>query len=367
MTRVWKYLKGRLEPMLLSDTEFVDLAFRDVLGRDADQGGLEFYRGVLRQGVRRTAILLDIMRSEEFTRTLTAGVSSSRPNLVVQRPERYRRTVDRSSGQSVLVFNVESSADVDWLETAIINNGYYEEPGVWVLDVDFDKRLVAEMIAAFAPATALELGCAAGAVLTCLEEVGVAAEGVEISSMAIAKATDSVRPRIHQGDLLTLEMRKDYDVLFGLDIFEHLNPNKLAAYLARMAEITRDDAYLFCNIPAFGHDPVFGTVFPFYLDGWEHDAAAGRPFTSLHVDDLGYPIHGHLAWADAAWWNRRFEQAGFTRDVEVERAFHRKYDGYMEKRSPARRAYFVFGKKDSVKRRADVVRRITSAPSIVQV
>ena len=361
-----KYLKARFEPLVLSDTEFVDNAFRDILGRDADKGGLEFYRGVLRQGVRRTAVLLDIMRSEEFRRTLTAGVSSSLPNLVVQRPEKYRRTIDTSTGQPVLVFDVGSPADFDWLETAIIENGYYEEPGVWVLDVDFDKRLVAEMIAAFAPAKPLELGCAAGAVLTCLEEAGISAYGVEISSMAIAKATESVRPRIHHGDLLALDLQRDHDVLFGLDIFEHLNPNKLDAYLARVADVTSAAAYLFCNIPAFGRDPVFGTVFPFYIDGWERDAAAGRPFSSLHVDERGYPIHGHLTWADAAWWTRRFEQAGFTRDVEIERAFHQKYDVYMDKRSPARRAYFVFGKGVSAKRRVDVIRRITSTSSIAQ-
>src|SRR5688500_8808114 len=90
-----KRLKARLEPILLSDSEFVDNAFRDILGRDADQGGLEFYRGVLRQGVRRNAVLLDIMRSEEFRRTLTSSTPSTLPNLVVQRPERYRRTTDR--------------------------------------------------------------------------------------------------------------------------------------------------------------------------------------------------------------------------------------------------------------------------------
>ena len=49
------YLKARLEPLLLSDAEFVDRAYRDVLGRDADQGGLDFYRGVLRQGADRRA------------------------------------------------------------------------------------------------------------------------------------------------------------------------------------------------------------------------------------------------------------------------------------------------------------------------
>ena len=357
-----RYLRSRLESLLVGDSEFVDRAFREILGRDADHGGLEFYRGVLRQGVGRTSVLLDIMRSEEFRRTLVPAVTTL-PNLIVARPERYRRTTDRNNGSSMLVFEVAAPADLDWLERAIIDHGYYEAPGVWVLEVDFDKRLVAELLAAFAPTAAIELGCASGAVLQCLDEAGVAgAEGIEISSMAIAKAADSVRPRIHQGDLLSLPLPRRYDLLFGLDVFEHLNPNKLAAYIARIAEITTDDAYLFCNIPAFGHDPVFGTVFPFYVDGWSDDAAAGRPLRSMHVDESGYPIHGHLAWGDAAWWTRQFEKAGFTRDEEIERAFHRKYDAYMEKRSPARRAFFVFGKSASGERRANVIQRI-AAPS----
>ena len=360
-----KYLRARLEPIFTSDGAFVDRAFRDILGRDADQGGLDFYRGVLRQGMSRTAVILDITRSEEFRRSLTSSGPSALPNLVVERPERYRRTTDRANGSSILVFNVESPADFDWLEHAIIANGYYEEPGVWVLDVDFDKRLVAEMIAAFAPAAALEIGCAAGAVLQCLDAIGIEGEGVEISSMAIAKAGDRVRSRIHQGDLLALDLPKRYDLLFGLDIFEHLNPNKLDAYIDRIARVTTDDGFLFCNIPAFGADPIFGTVFPFYVDGWAEDAAAGRPLRSLHVDAAGYPIHGHLAWGDAGWWTRQFEKAGFTREVEIERAFHRKYDGYMEKRSPARRAYFVFGKPGSAGRRRAVIDRIASAPTIL--
>jgi hypothetical protein len=265
----------------------------------------------------------------------------------------------------MLVFNVESPDDFDWLETQILDNNYYEGPGVWILDVDFDKRLVAEMIAAFAPAASLELGCASGAVLQCLEEHGIAGEGVEISSMAVAKAMDSVRPRIHQGDLLALTFARKYDLLFGLDIFEHLNPNKLDAYVTRIADVTTDDAYLFCNIPAFGNDSVFGTVFPFYVDGWEEQARVGGLLRTLHTDETGYPIHGHLTWATAPWWVRRFEAAGFVRDVDVERALHRKYDGYMTKRSPARRAYFVFGKPAAAARRAEILRRIAEPSQLL--
>lgn len=221
------------------------------------------------------------------------------------------------------------------------------------------------MLAAFAPAAALELGCAAGAVLECLLDLGVEAEGIDISAMALERASERVRPRIHHGDILTLELPRNYDLLFGLDVFEHLNPNKLEAYLARLAALTSDDAFLFCNIPAFGEDPVFGTVFPLYVDGWQDDAAAGKPFSRLHCDDHGYPIHGHLIWADAAWWSAQFERAGFTREIEIERALHRKYDGYVEKRSPARKAFFVFGKSASAARRAAVLGKINLPSAIL--
>ncbi|HJZ74463.1 MAG TPA: class I SAM-dependent methyltransferase, partial [Vicinamibacterales bacterium] len=199
----------------------------------------------------------------------------------------------------------------------------------------------------------------------CLDDLGIAAEGVEISAMAIAKASERVRPRIHHGDLLTLDLPSTYDLVFGLDVFEHLNPNRLDASIARLSQITREDAFLFCNIPAFGEDAVFGTVFPYYVDGWEEQARAGGLLRTLHVEETGYPLHGHLTWATARWWASRFEAAGFTREVEIERAFHRKYDGYMTKRSPARCAYFVFGKKESARRRADILARIAAPSSLV--
>jgi len=358
-------LKARLEPVFLSDSAYVDHTFRVILGREADRGGLEFYTGLLRQGVSRTAIFLYISQSDEFRRSLAPSAHSTLPNLVVARPERYRRTIDRTCQQSILVFERQSPEDSDWLEQAILTNGYYEKPGVWVLEVDFDKRLVAEMLAPFAPAAALELGCAAGAVLECLQDLGIEAEGIDISAMALERASERVRPRIHLGDILTLDLLKKYDLIFGLDVFEHLNPNRLEAYLARLAAVTSDDAFLFCNIPAFGEDPVFGTVFPLYVDGWKEDAAAGKPFARLHADEQGYPIHGHLIWADAAWWSAQFERAGFTREVEIERALHRKYDGYVEKRSPARKAFFVFGKPASAARRAAILERISEPSKIL--
>jgi hypothetical protein len=106
-------------------------------------------------------------------------------------------------------------------------------------------------------------------------------------------------------------------------------------------------------------------VFPYYIDGWEIDAAAGRPFSRLHVDSHGYPLHGHLTWADASWWTDRFLAAGFTREPDIEHALHAKYDQYMARITPARRAFFVFAKSSSADRSAAIVQRISTQASRV--
>jgi hypothetical protein len=350
LRRLLRRFQSRWGSALQSDTAFIESAFREILGRQPDLDGLTHYRRVLRDGLGRTAVLLDLMRSEEFTSKLRAKLPEAAarlPSLRALRPESYDERVNRTNGETIPVFVAGSPADFDWLEDAIIRHGYYENPGVWNLAVDADKRVIAEIVASFRPERPLELGCAAGAVLECLDELGIRGEGIEISVVARDKAAPSVRDRIHQGDLLTLDLSAEHDVLFGLDVFEHLNPNRLGDYLARIAAVTTQDAKLFCNIPAFGRDPIFGTVFPFYLDEWDAEATAGLPFTTIEVDALGYPIHGHLTWADARWWTLQFERAGFARMLDVERTLHRKYDEYFDKRAPARKSFFVFAKTAS--------------------
>jgi hypothetical protein len=359
-----KRLKNRLDLALSSDTAFIETAYYEILGRPPDVDGLNHYRHVLEDGMGRTAVLLEIIRSEEFLAKLERNAASlSLPNLREKRAERYSQAKDRTNGNWIAVFNAASPSDFDWLESAIIDFGYYEKPGVWILDVDTDKRVVAEIIASFAPQHPLELGCAAGAVLECLDDHGIAAEGVEISSMAIAKASPCVRERIHQGDLRTLNLSRDYDMVFGLDVFEHLNPNRMDDYLSCLERITTADAHVFCNIPAFGTDPVFGTVFPLYIDGWEDDAAHRRPFRTIHVDERGYPIHGHLTWADWEWWVQRFAAHGFRREVEIERALHEKYDAYMTRQTPARLSYFVFSKSAGARQCENIIQRVRDTRS----
>jgi SAM-dependent methyltransferase len=363
LRRLFTRVGGRLRLALTSDRVFVEEAYRAILEREADQDGLRFYTGLLREGHSRTAVLLSLARSEEFTSRLAARPAA--PDIRHLRPSSYHADVDTRSGAPLLVFEEQAAEGFDWLEAMILEHDYYERQGVWGFDVDVDKRVMAEAVAALGPRSTLELGCASGAVLRCLAERGVEAEGVEISRMALAKAPPEIRPRIHAGDLLQLDLPGPYDVVFGLDVFEHLNPNRLDAYLARVAALTRAGGHVFANIPAFGADPVFGTVFPYYLSGWAEDAAAGRVFSKLQVDEEGFPLHGHLVWADWAWWVGRFERQGLRRETEIEAALHRRYDSYLEKRSPARRSFFVFSKEGSAARAQALAAAIAAAPSTV--
>jgi len=362
MKRLFRRLLGRLSPVLLSDTAFVERAYRELLAREADKDGLEFYRSRLEDGESRTSVLLGLATSEEFSRRF-AKAAPRLPSLRDRRPDRYREETDLSTGRPVSVFESHGPDDADWLEAQILRNGYYEEPGVWNFGIDADKRVMAEIVASFGPERALELGCAAGAVLECLRRAGVHAEGVEISALAADQAPSDVAPLIHRGDLLSLDLPSDFDVAFGLDVFEHLNPNRLDAYLARLAALTRPGGYLFCNVPAFGDDPVFGTVFPLYLETWRRDATAARPFTTLHVDDLGYPLHGHLVWATSAWWVSRFEAQGLRREAGLERALHARYDPYLDRHALARKAFYVFSKAAEPERTAALAERVRAWPS----
>jgi len=356
-------IAARVELATMSDRAFLERAYREILGREIDQDGFDYYSKALREGHSRTAVLIGLVKSEEFTRRL-APAPAIEP-IRALKPSQYREDEDVLNRTPVAVFEARGDADFDWLESMILEHGYYERPGVWNFAVDVDKRVMAEILATFAPGRALEIGCASGAVLACLHELGVDAEGVEISRMALEHARPEIRERILVGDLLDLGLGAAYDLIFGLDIFEHLNPRRLDAYLARIGSLLRDGGYVFANVPAFGADPVFGTVFPLYVRGWDEGAAPGRRFSRIPVDEHGYPLHGHLIWADSLWWVSRFQAHGLHRETGIETAFHRKYDGYMDKRSRARKTYYVFSKNGDPARTGAIIDRIGERPSAV--
>jgi SAM-dependent methyltransferase len=253
---------------------------------------------------------------------------------------------------------VKEEDDFDWLERKIIENGYYERPGVWSFIIDEDKRMLAELAAEFGPCSVLDLGCANGAVLKCLLDRGIAGEGVEISRMALDKAFPEIRERIHLGDLLGLHLPRHYDLVLGLDIFEHFNPHRLSGYIAEIFRLVENGGYLLANIPAYGEDGVFGEIFPVDYREWDDDIAAHRCFRTIPVDGYGYPKNGHIICASTEWWVEQFEGHGFRREEGLERALHEKYDSAMDKISPARKSYYVFSKGAESIRTEEIMKRL---------
>ena len=182
-------------------------------------------------------------------------------------PDRYVDLVD-DDGHAVRTYIAEDPTAFDWIERAILENGFYEKPGVWVLSIDTDKRLMAEIVGRLEPGSALEVGCSSGGVLAGLDAAGVDVCGVDISTFARDRSPDAIRERIRLGELAEMEFDRTYDVTFGLDIFEHIHPGKLDAFIAALVAATTPGGYVLVNVPAYGPDVVFGEAFPISLPEW---------------------------------------------------------------------------------------------------
>jgi len=327
----------------LPEDEFVELMYTKLLGRGSDEPGKLHQLDFLKRGNSRVAMVLNFIESSEFINKILHDKIHIIP-IKDEKPDQYSTGHNRVTNEQVWVFRVQETEDFDWLENKIIDNGYYERQGVWMMDIDDDKKLLAEIILEFHPQRVLDFGCANGAIMKCLKDRGVGVEGVEISRMALDKAFPEVRPHIHLGDLRTVPIQSKFDFILGLDIFEHLNPNKLDGYISRIYDLLEEQSLLFCNIPGFGTDHIFGEIHWIYLQEWDEDIKNNRLFRTLHVDDYGYPKNGHIICAGSQWWVDQFQSAGFTREQEIESALHEKYDKKITRISVSRKSFYIFSK-----------------------
>ncbi len=326
-----------------SDEEFLEHAYTKVLERPPDPVGTDYFLDQFRHGMTREESLRVLAGSDEHVNRVVAAVYPL-PDIVGPNPNRYRLAPRSDRDENVLCYMATTDADFDWIAARIAEHGYYDRPGVWGFSITDEKRTMAEVIAGFRPTTVLDLGCANGAVLKCLHDLGIAGEGVELSRSAIRRAFPEVRGAIHHCDVASMPRTKQYDLVSGFDIFEHVTPAQLKEMLASIVEMLTPGGVLLVNVPAFGDDPVFGTVFELYITEWIEAAAEARPFAMLEVDEHGFPLHGHLIWATADWWVHEFESSGLQRDRDAELELHREHDEFLLAAAPFRRALFVFRK-----------------------
>jgi SAM-dependent methyltransferase len=181
------------------------------------------------------------------------------------------------------------------------------------------------------PPRSLDVGCALGFVVEALRELGIRADGVDISEWAVEHATPGARGHVRVGDLLAgLPHRSgEFDVVTAFEVLEHLAPEDVPAALAELRRVS--GGWLVATIPSVGpneHGPggwfnakVRDEVLERYLAlGDDYDGPV--PHDDIRRDPSGRPIEGHLTVASFRWWTERFAEAGFERCGEVERRIH---------------------------------------------
>jgi SAM-dependent methyltransferase len=179
--------------------------------------------------------------------------------------------------------------------------------------------------------TALDVGCATGFVVEALRELGLDAEGCDVSRWAVTHPSPGAAGHLRHASLLhTLPYRPgSFDVVTAFETLEHLPPDRVGTAIGQLARATR--GWVVCTIPSLGrndHGPdgfpngkVRVDVLDRYLAlGPDHDGPV--PISDLMRDATGRLIEGHLCIASYRWWTARFADAGLERRGDVEEAIH---------------------------------------------
>ena len=109
------------------------------------------------------------------------------------------------------------------------------------------------------PRTVLDAGCALGLLVECLRTRGVDAEGVDISSWAIANAHESIR-RFCSRFSLTEPLTAYYELIICIEVLEHLTPADGDLAVANLCSHTDD--ILFSSSPYDQREPTHVNVQP---------------------------------------------------------------------------------------------------------
>lgn len=322
--------------------EIVESLYKGILGRAADQSGLNAYTNALRNGKQLSEVITSILSSDEYKarHKTDFDIPITLPDLTGIYPEKYVRYDNNST-----IFEASRDEDLRLMESLIVENRYYDSLGVWNPKIDLDKRVTAAIVEGLGARSCLELGCYSGPVLSVLANKGIDVSGIEVSHLALVLAYPNVHRKILFGNFLEVDIARKYDVFLGMDILEHLSPLDLDRYVERIGSIIQHEGFVYINSPMFGEDEIFGTVFQRYLPQWQ-SASELSYWRHFHCDSKGWPMHGHLVWASPKWWEQLFLKHGLVRDKTVESCIHGCLNSFFTTQAPARRSLFVLRHAD---------------------
>jgi Methyltransferase domain len=347
-------------PWTSSPTQIATALYRGLLAREPDPAGLKDQVERLRceplDQVIRNFIASPEFRSR-FLEHLVPPVEL--PDLRASFPDRYE---NQETGRGrIPVYVAHAASDIDLMASLINEHRFYDRFGVWSPVIDLDKEITATIVRSLGAKSCFEIGCFTGPVMSILASDGVEVVGSEVSHLAFAFACPNIRDLILYGDLISLEIRRRFDVVLCMDVLEHVSPLRLDAYIERIASLIEQDGYVYLNSPMWGADPIFGMFEEAYLDEWRSVGDASH-WCHWPCDDRGWPVHGHLVWASPAWWSRKFAEHGFVRDTLIEKAIHCRLSGFFAG-AIGRRCLFVLRRGPGKSSSADVAAAVDAALS----
>lgn len=93
----------------------------------------------------------------------------------------------------------------------------------------------------------LDIGCSQGLAVQQYQKLGIAASGVDVSSLGIKKAKELGIPNCVQGSILKIPFKTNkFDAVVSTDVLEHLHPDDLEKGLYEVCRVARK--YMFLKI-----------------------------------------------------------------------------------------------------------------------
>ncbi|HXW38653.1 MAG TPA: class I SAM-dependent methyltransferase [Acidimicrobiales bacterium] len=177
----------------------------------------------------------------------------------------------------------------------------------------------------------LDVGCATGYLVEVLRELGVDADGCDVSAYAVDHPAPGAAGHLRVAGLLSGLPWPDgrFELVTALETLEHLPPDRVHAAIGELRRVC--SAYVYATIPSFGGnvsgpDGHFeGKVRPERVAEYiarGADYTGPVPEADLARDADGRPVEGHLTIASFGWWTERFAEAGLTRCPDVEQRLY---------------------------------------------
>jgi SAM-dependent methyltransferase len=333
--------------------------YRGILEREPDSDGFRDNVKLLRSGRALERVIRSFIISPEFRSRMLEGFVpvTPLPDLKASIPGGYE--TQSVAGAPMTVYLARTDAEIALMTSLIDRHRFYDRFGVWSPVIDHDKEITAAIVHGLGARSCFELGCFTGSVISLLADAGVSVLGAEVSHLAFAFAQPNIRDAMIFGDILTLDIDRRFDVVLCMDVLEHISPLQLDHYIEKLLTLIDKDGYIYLNTPMWGRDHVFGVFEEPYLEEW---LTVGDQSYWRHwpCDDKGWPIHGHLVWASAEWWERKFRDYGLVRDTAIEQVIHQNLAAFFEQ-AKGRRCLFVLRRPDNIRSSATIAAAVHSA------